>query len=190
MRKLLLTTTAAALVFSIPALAIDVGVNAGGSVNANAGTNTGGGVNAAAGAKVSTNFNSGGNARSSANVATNFNSGANAGIDVNVGASADVNAAVSAISRSKAEIDQIKSLEEVTSVEIIDMDTLAQGNADISLDKALTENGPGVARLQAALQSKADLMAAILAENPDFDVESVVAADVKADGRLVVYTKG
>jgi len=203
MRKLLLTTAAAALVFSIPALAIDVGVHAGGSVSANAGgagvdagtganvsTNVGSGGSAGTGTNVRTNFNSGVNTGTGSNVSTNFNTGDDTQATANISTAADATAAVSAISHSQAGINQIRSLKEVTSVEIVDVDTLAQSNADTALEKALTKNAQGAAKLQAALQSQADVMAAIMAEDPDFDVTSVVAADVKADGRLVIFTRG
>ena len=124
--------------------------------------------------------------------------GAAAGVNVpggsvagTVGGTKDTERAAAAIAaRSHGEIRKIKTLASISSVKLIDVSKLAGGSAEASLNDALARNGKTVRRFQAALSGNANVMSAIKAENPNFNVSSVVAARIRTNGALVVYTRG
>lgn len=107
-----------------------------------------------------------------------------------VGGTKDTERAAATIAaRSHGEIRKIKTLASISSVKLIDVSKLASGSAEASLNDALAKNGKTVRRLQAALSGNANVMSAIKAENPNFNVSSVIAARVRTNGALVVYIK-
>jgi hypothetical protein len=53
----------------------------------------------------------------------------------------------------------------------------------------MSRNQGDVATLKDAIEQNAEVMAAIKAKDADFDVSTVVAADVAADGQLVIFTQ-
>ncbi len=106
--------------------------------------------------------------------------------------SADLNfgKAVSAMNNAKATADKIEALTNVDAVIIVDVSTLAKGQNDAALSNAMSRNQGDVATLKDAIEQNAQVMAAIKAKDAEFDVSTVVAADVAADGQLVIFTQG
>lgn len=98
--------------------------------------------------------------------------------------------AVSAMNNAKATADKIEALTNVDAVIIVDVSTLAKGQNDAALSNAMSRNQGDVATLKDAIEQNAEVMAAIKAKDAEFDVSTVVAADVAADGQLVIFTQG
>ena len=107
------------------------------------------------------------------------------GIDTTTTAAIDMNvdSVVSSIERNSDNANAIGSMAEVSTVTVVRIADL-EGDASI-VSQAASQNSASVDELRAALTANSNLEAALDAES--VDVSSVVAADVAADGSLVVY---
>lgn len=110
------------------------------------------------------------------------------GVDMNAGAAADIGAAVSAMSQAEASASEIGSLTEVSAVEVIDVG--AQAESDPSVSGAMSENQESIGQLREAIAANDAVLTAIEAQKPGFDVNTVVAANIAADGKLTLFTLG
>jgi hypothetical protein len=174
MKKLLCATAImAGLGLAVPANAGEIGASVGGSVAAGVGANVSG-------------SNIGGSVTAGANVSGNAGSNVSTDSGTTVGA----NAAIAATADSRAEIRKIRALNNIGSITLVDVNTLASAAATTSVSTRLSQNSRRAANIQAALSANADIMAAIMAENPNFDIGSVVAAEVRSNNTLVIYTRG
>jgi hypothetical protein len=163
MKRTALLAAAATFAFAMPSIAAELGVKAGANAGVKAGSTLG---------------------ASSTGSTTSGNMSAAGSADANFGA------AVSAMNNTASVAQEIQTLANVEAVTIVDVDTLAQGQNDSALTNAESRNQAEIENLHAAIESNSAVMAAIEEKNGDFDVDNVVAADITADGSLVIYTQG
>lgn len=102
--------------------------------------------------------------------------------------SVSANVALSAAGDISDDVSRIDALDGVNAVSLVDVSTLTDAAADAQVGNALSQTTSDAAKIQNALASNANVMMAITAENPDFDISTVVSADVRANNELVVYT--
>jgi hypothetical protein len=162
-----------------------VGNSAGSAVGGIAGSASGiGGAVGGIGSSVTGNVDASVSGGANGQVGTVVSNVAHFGIKT----TASTNVALSAASDLSTDIRQINTLESVGAISLVDVSTLANADADASVSNALAQTTSGAAKIQEALTNNANVMMAIMAENPDFDVSSVVSVDVRANNELVIYT--
>ncbi|MDF1600979.1 hypothetical protein PZ895_14550 [Mesorhizobium sp. YIM 152430] len=176
MKRIIGLTTAALMGASMmvaPALAqTSVGGGATGGVNAETGVT--GGVNA------------GDTVDDAAGAATDTMGETDAGTTAAIGADATFDGALSAIEGNATSTAAIDTMTEIGSVEVIRIGELE--DADMTaLETATTERAAEITELQAALEANTAVSAALEAE--DVAANEVVAAQMGADGELVVYVE-
>jgi hypothetical protein len=176
MKRIIGLTTAALMGASMmvaPALAqTSVGGGATGGVNAETGVT--GGVNA------------GDAVDGAAGAATDTMGGTDAGTTAAIGADVTFGSALSAIEGNATSTAAIDTMTEIGSVEVIRIGEL-EGADMTALETATTERAAEITELQAALEANTAVSAALEAE--DVAANEVVAAQMGADGELVVYVE-
>lgn len=158
MKKMLLTTSALALALSLPVAANALSLGVKSGIDVSAGVSAG---TNASGGSTSNSTAAGGSANGSANV----------------------NTVVEAMSTDQAEISAIADLGADSKVEVMKIGAVGKTNAVV---QAMTQNAQAAADLQAAINAQADLKSQL--EANDIDVSTIIAADVAADGTLVLYS--
>jgi hypothetical protein len=181
MKKLMITAAAAALVVSLPAAASAASIG----LNAGAGASVGGsgasvGADVGVGADAST-----GGAASTEGAASIGGAGSAEGAG-STPSSVDVNGVLASFATTKAEVVAIANLEDDTPVKVIGIDAMANANVD-AFAKTVADNQTGIAELQAAIAANAAFKSELEAAN--IAVDTIVAADVAADGGLILYRK-
>lgn len=153
-----------------------VGVGASGEAGVGA---TGGGIGAGAsgGAAASGSGNVGGMGAGGA-------AGAQARGNAEVSTETNFGRAISAIRTSDNDIDALASASSIT---VVDIEAEVQGENAVALDNAVADNEDGIAALQAAIESDAELSAALAAQ--DVDISSVIAVETNADGSVSVFSR-
>jgi hypothetical protein len=176
MKRIIGLTTAALMGASMmvaPAIAqTSVGGGATGGVNAETGVT--GGVNA------------GDAVDGAAGAATDTMGGTDAGTTAAIGADVTFGSALSAIEGNATSTAAIDTMTEIGSVEVIRIGEL-EGADMTALETATTEHAAEITELQAALEANTAVSAALEAE--DVAANEVVAAQMGADGELVVYVE-
>ena len=174
MKKLMMTVAASAFAAALPttmATAAEIGVSVGASADASVSGGASGG--AAAGG-------SGGASLASTGSASGSGSGSISG-------GVDLDKVLLALATTQAELDAIAAVGADTKVNVIGLDAVISADADV-FAQAAAKSGADTAELQAAIEDnagfKADLEAAGIAAN------SIVAANIGADGVLTLYTTG
>lgn len=144
----------------------------------------------AAPAMAQVNLDAGGGAGVGAEVEAEGNvggaTGTNLGVDTDTTASIEpsFDGAISAIDRNSDSAVAISGMTEVGSVNIVRVNELENVD-ETQLDGAVSENEAAIDELHAAIESNADVMAELEAAGVELD--SVVAADIEADGTLTLY---
>ena len=97
---------------------------------------------------------------------------------------------ISAINASSAQAEKLKAITTVTAenVQYVDVSELVKGNSEEALKNALEKNQADITTLRASFAPETPLAAALTAK-PELELkaEHIVATDVSADGKLVVY---
>ncbi len=191
MNKLLLATSVLALTAAMPlaanAITLNVGIGAsangsGGLSVGNTGVNLGANTSANATASLGGSASTGGGTSDGSATANGSASGSSAAM---VAANTSINSVVDAFASNQAELNAIANLQDDSVVDVIRIGTVASANADTFASVA-SENADATAQLQAAINANADFKAQL--EGSDVSVDSIVAADVTADGALVLYS--
>jgi len=180
MKKTLLATAAVALVLAMPAAgnALSLSVNLG--ANASGGATAGGaGVSANGGASVdaTTQANASGNGGSGASGAGNAAATANGNVSES--------SVLTAFNGDQAALQAIANLGADSNVEVLRIGSMVSANTN-AFSQAITDNSSASAQLQTAINANADLSAQLGQNN--IDVSTIVAADVDANGTLVLYS--
>lgn len=180
--KRVIALTAAALMtgslFAAPALAqvsVDTGVGANVGIGANADTNAGsasGTVSGTLGADTQVKTDKMGAA---ANVDADTTAAIGASWDNLVSAMGDTGASAS-----------IGAMSDVGAVKVVHVSDLGNTDAD-ALAKAKTDHQASIDGLKASIEGNAKVKAAL--EQQGVDPSSVVAANIAADGSLIVYVE-
>ena len=97
---------------------------------------------------------------------------------------ADENAVIKTFGTTQAELDAIASVNSSSKVMVVGIGSVS----DDAWMKAKAENAKATADLQAAINANADLKASL--QKNKIKVSSVVAADLAADGSLILYAAG
>lgn len=149
------------------------------SVDTNAGANIGVGADSGSGSVTGT---------ADDELKTRVKAGADAELDTDTTASvgASFDGALSAIGNNSASASSISAMTEVSSVNVIRISELQGADMD-ALMGVETENTASIDELQGSIEGNTAVMAALEAQA--VDPESIVAADVAADGSLTVYVK-
>ena len=96
---------------------------------------------------------------------------------------------VSTIRASKSEINEIRNLAEVESVEIVDVSELgggAQAEAR-AVENAVSENQLDIEELRTAIEANQELNAELASQGVALD--TVVAAKVETGGKVMIFTR-
>jgi hypothetical protein len=104
-------------------------------------------------------------------------------VAVTPGTPADIGAAVTAAGESSATVGELKADSKFKTIKIIKLDSSA--NSDANLSAAMTTNQSEMANVRSALEANADVRAALEANS--ITADSVIAADVSAEGDLTIY---
>lgn len=196
MKRTIAYTTVALLAsasLTVPAFALDVGVGvdagAGASIGGNSGSNNsgnsgglgiGGNANVNAGAQAQTGGGSSNDDLIDGNTTASTSSEANFGLLISSMRSGDDSAS------------QIEPTTDFSSVTVVDVEDLAQGNNMQALENAKSDNGDQITKLQAAVAANADLVAG-LEDHSDGDsgavADDVIAANVEADGSITLFVE-
>lgn len=94
---------------------------------------------------------------------------------------------ISSIRAGKSNAEQLGSMTEVSKVNVVRVDELAQGENTTALENALTENKDEVSELQKAIEQNSALQAEL--EKQQVEASSVVATKTEADGSLTVFVQ-
>jgi hypothetical protein len=190
--KRILSTAAAgfltASVFSAPVFAqVGVGASGGASGGVGVGADVGGaGVGAAASGSAS-----GGAAAGTSTGAGDANTGAATGLDAvsaaATGAQVDLGQVVSSIGSSQETAAGLAAATDVSTVNVVSLGALAEGENGVALESAIKDNADAVAALRNSLQANTAVSSAL--ESQGIDLAAVVAATVNADGSVTVYTE-
>ena len=191
MKRTIAYTTAAILAsvsLAVPAYALDVGVganagagasasgsgsgNSGGNGNAG-GLNIGGGLDANTGAQVQTGGGS-------------SNGSIDAGTTASTDSDSNFGLLISSM-RSGDSATRIEGMTEVSSVSVVNVEDLAQGNNLQAFENAKNDNEAQIGDLQAAVAANADLVAGL--ETEAAESSDVIAANVAADGSVTLFVE-
>lgn len=186
MKRTIVLTTAALLAsasLAVPAYALDVGV--GGQAGVGAQVGGGGSDSSGIGGNVGVGANVGAQAQTDSG---SFDDDSiDSGTTASTNSDANFGSVISAIRSGKSNAAAIEGMSEVSSVTVVNVDDLAQGNNTQALENAVSDNEGEIADLQAAIEANADVMAEL--EGQSLDHSDVVAANVGADGALTVYVR-
>lgn len=96
---------------------------------------------------------------------------------------------ISAINAASAQNGKIKALTEVNAanVQLVNVEDLLKGQNAEALTKALTKNEADITALRTTLGANAGLASVLTANSVPLAPTDVVAADVGADGKIIVY---
>ena len=97
---------------------------------------------------------------------------------------------ISAINASAGQSDKIKAMTEVSAanVQLVNVDELLQGNNKEALEAALKKNEADLTTLRTTLGEHAGISTLLKDNKPtELTAADVVATDVTADGKVVVY---
>ena len=97
---------------------------------------------------------------------------------------------ISAINSAAAQSEKIKAMTEVTAanVQLVDVETLLQGNNKEALEAALKKNEADITTLRTTLGANTGINGVLTTNTPTtLAATDVVATDVTADGKVVVY---
>jgi hypothetical protein len=96
---------------------------------------------------------------------------------------------ISAINASSAQSEKLKALTEVTAanVELVNVQDLLKGESVDSLQNALKKNEADLTALRTALGANTALTGVLTANTTPLTSADVVATDVSADGKVIVY---
>jgi hypothetical protein len=120
--------------------------------------------------------------------AVTLNLGGDLGANADVSANTDMNVAtdesgvIKTFGTTQAELDAVASVDATSKVMVVGIGSVS----DDAWMKAKSDNAKATADLQAAINANADLKASL--QDKKIDVSSIVAADLAADGSLVLYT--
>lgn len=109
------------------------------------------------------------------------------GTTASTGAEANLGTVVSAINAGDAGASDIQAAADASSVTIVRIDDLAQGESATALDNAIAMNQDAVDELHSAIEANAAVSAKLQEEQ--LAADDVVAADAGADGSLTVYVR-
>ena len=181
MKKTLLATAAVALVLAMPAAGNAL------SLSVNLGANTSGGATVG-GAGVSANGGASVDATTQANASGNGGSGASgAGGSASATANGNVSesSVLTAFNSDQAALQAIANLGADSNVQVLRIGSMVSANAN-AFSQAISDSSSASAQLQTAINANADLSAQLGQNN--IDVSTLVAADVDANGTLVLYS--
>lgn len=156
-------------------------VGVGGSVGGSAGA---GGAGAGVGAGV------GAGSAGSAGAGMGHDAGGNAGVGVGQDVTGSVNGRADfgqAISSLRSASTEVEAMSEISSIQVVDASTAAQGQNGVALENAIADNEDAIAELQQSIEGNAELMTALEAEG--VQASSVVALQTAADGSVTVFTR-
>lgn len=125
---------------------------------------------------------------SSAGMTTGSDAGAASDIDTGTTASTGqptMDDLRSAMEGNQATVSSIKSMSDVSGINVVRTSELSQGADASAMDDAMQQNQSEIDDLQAAINEN-DVLKSKL-EEQDIDVSNVVAAQTDADGSLTVY---
>jgi hypothetical protein len=182
MKRTFVATTAGILAASILATPVLAQVGVGASGNASGGV----GVGAEAGG-VGVGAEASGSTSGAASAGSGSGIGVDAGTTAATGAQADVGQAVSSIQTSRTAAAEIAAVTDASSVNVVNIGALAEGQNGDALETAMAENADGIVALRSAVGSNAALSSAL--ESQGIDVAAVVGATANADGSVTVYTQ-
>lgn len=115
--------------------------------------------------------------------------GAGAGVNVSVstGTEADVGAATTAMGSAKVQMDALGKVDmkKVKTIKIVKLDP---SSANAEFTGSMTTHKAEIAALRGWVNGNADFKAQLDAQNVNID--SVIAADVAADGTVTLFTQG
>ncbi|UUP16468.1 hypothetical protein [Nitratireductor thuwali] len=98
-------------------------------------------------------------------------------------------AAMTAMENMETTPSEIRNLEEIGELQIISIETVGSVEGE-ALQSEIDERAADVGDLQAAIGANEALMEKLQSEDPDFSLDSVVAADISEDGQLIIYMLG
>ena len=185
-------TLLASASLAVPAYSLDVGVGAKAGVGAQAGGNgNAGGSGNSGGIGLSGNVNAGAQAQSGGSASDDGS------IDTGTTASTDADAnfglLISSMRSGEDSASQIGSMTEVSSVTVVNVDDLVQGNNLQAVENAKSENEGQIDDLQAAVGANAKLVAELEGQpdddSDDIPVSDVIAANVEADGSVTLFVE-
>lgn len=137
-----------------------------------------------AGASGTMNSDTGSSAGMTTGSDTSTSSGVDTGTTASTGA-ATMDSLKSAMEGNEATVSSIKSMSDVSNVNIVRTSELSQGADASALDNAMETNQSQIDDLQAAINENDALKSKL--EEQNIDVSNVVAAQTGADGSLTVY---
>lgn len=181
-RTSLITTTAIlASLAAAPALALDanVGANANSDVGAQVDSS---GVNAGAGMNTDAQIGAGTSAADGSASATT-----DAGITASTSSDPNFGMLISSLNANANTATQVEAMTDVSSVSVVKISDLEQGNNQAAVSNAIAKNAEATAELQSAIEANSALKAEL--EQQSVDVSSVVAANVGAGGQLTVFVQ-
>ena len=188
MKRSIAYTTAALLAsasLAIPAYALDVGADVGIGAGAQVGGN--GGSDNSGGLGVSGNVD----ANTGAQVQTGGGSSDDGSIDSGTTASTDSNAnfglLISSMQSGDSNAAAIQGMSEVSSVTVVNVEDLTQGNNIQAVENAKSDNEDQITSLQAAVEANTDLTAEL--EEQSADSSDVIAANIAADGSVTLFVE-
>lgn len=96
---------------------------------------------------------------------------------------------ISALNSTAATNDKLKAMTTIdaANIQVVNVEDLAKGQDVEALNAALTKNEADVATLRSTLGANQTITDALKAKNPDLTAADVVATDVSADGKVIVY---
>lgn len=96
---------------------------------------------------------------------------------------------ISAINSSKANSEKLTAMTTLTAenVQLVNVQDLLQGNNVEALEAALTKNEADVSSLRTAVSSNTTITPLLEAKMPKVEAKDVVATDISADGKVIVY---
>jgi len=96
---------------------------------------------------------------------------------------------ISAINSSKANSEKLTAMTTLTAenVQLVNVEDLLQGNNVEALNAALTKNEADVTALRTTVFGNATISPLLKAKSPEFAEKDIVATDISADGKVIVY---
>lgn len=113
-----------------------------------------------------------------------------------VGAQGDAGAAagqpnhgsvISSINSAGANAEQIRALSPVSSVNVVEIDSLAGGEQGRAVENAVSRNETGIDDLRAAIETNAGIKAEL--DSRGVDMNDVIAAQADASGNVTVFAR-
>ena len=96
---------------------------------------------------------------------------------------------ISALNSASAHNDKLKAMTEITAanIQLVNVDSLLKGNSAEALEAALKKNEADITTLRTTLGANTSITSALTANSTPLTSADVVATDVGADGKVVVY---